>query len=841
MAARYNKINTLAFYDTDKTGKSRAVRNDLSGSFTGMVQFAQSHTVDPQGNEARNMPRLTSEREALLLVTPSPELGELQSLSLVVTVDGQTKSVKALLHPSELYRSDYNNRDGRPDVSYSHRAWSVVLPWDWVKPGLSLSLADDKGRAGVLEAGKIDFAAPGELVVNNIRLGMLTDPPNSGGHWMLLQPARAAADYFQTIPAARFTVASYEDIKLTEVMVSSGVIYTTASVTTGDVYSGDMREDTAKSTFSVGINLANWGVTSASMKSQNQPQLTQAATVHHARGKYANGEFNAGLSGGNSILTLIDSVGNEFSHEIGHHYGLGHYPGQNGDNFFWAGHHHDSGWGYIGYRKRMRANLHWTQGKNDGLKGMPVFADQYAFAPDAMSGGSFSSSLSRYTHYTGYSTKIQIQPSMDKAVITPVSSTGFLKWNAGKRAMEEISPSVPTSNQVWYNAADGKFRKPRLFGVPAFTILGGYDPVNGIGLLYPAARTNWANVFDLPAPLANASVRQCWLSVDYANGKNQLIALAPNRMSGNANKLGVNLAEGEAPKRAGLFCQEPGAAAKELSSIEIPQGLPAMSPAVVVGKEAGYAALRAVELPEFDAALQGLAGKPVPRLSGTGQLLYESYAENPSGLSPAAQQQLARYAEQRSNSQRLNRWMYVYSAKLEAGEVAAQQALLAFIDSLGLTSTPLLPSGQTLKNGSSCLKMEGSALVITGAAQCSGAIEEKWLLDARGAIHSQADPGLCLTDQGERNPVLPMACDVNNEKQEWDHSVAQKISRGTGCFDLSGGQLTNGRGTLITWGCSGGNNQKWAGLVASDNRLLPLLDADNARLLARMPAAVPVR
>ncbi len=55
--------------------------------------------------------------------------------------------------------------------------------------------------------------------------------------------------------------------------------------------------------------------------------MTQSVVIHHARGKYANGESNHGLSGGNGILTLIDSVGNEFSHEIGHHYGLGHYPG----------------------------------------------------------------------------------------------------------------------------------------------------------------------------------------------------------------------------------------------------------------------------------------------------------------------------------------------------------------------------------------------------------------------------------------------------------------------------------------------------------------------------------
>lgn len=52
------------------------------------------------------------------------------------------------------------------------------------------------------------------------------------------------------------------------------------------------------------------------MASQEQPQLTQSVVTHHARGKYSNGDVTHGLSGGNRMLTLIDSVGNEFSHEI---------------------------------------------------------------------------------------------------------------------------------------------------------------------------------------------------------------------------------------------------------------------------------------------------------------------------------------------------------------------------------------------------------------------------------------------------------------------------------------------------------------------------------------------
>ena len=139
---------------------------------------------------------------------------------------------------------------------------------------------------------------------------MLTAPPVSNGHYMLNDPVRAGSDYFQTIPAAEMTVAKYDDIQLDRVMIADGTIYDTASASQGGVYEGDMRENVGKSTFSVGINLANWGITSASMASQNQPQLTQTVVAHHSRGKYANGESNHGLSGGNGMLTLYDSVGN---------------------------------------------------------------------------------------------------------------------------------------------------------------------------------------------------------------------------------------------------------------------------------------------------------------------------------------------------------------------------------------------------------------------------------------------------------------------------------------------------------------------------------------------------
>lgn len=845
VGAKYLPLDALGFYDRDKAGQARTVRNDLGGSLPAMVQFAQSHTVDPSGNATREMPMLTMEREALLLVTPDPSLGEIDSLQVRVSVNGLSKGTLPMRHPNEIYRSDYAASDGRPDYVYSRRAWSVVLPWDWVQPGLELRVSDNRSRSGTLGAAGIEFASAAELVVHSVRLGMLTAPErNDANQWFLSQPASAATDYFQTIPAARLTAAYYEDVTLPRVMVASGAIYDSASATSGDVYSGDMRENTAKSTFSVGINLANYGVTSSGMQSQQQPQVFQSVVVHHARGLYTNGVVTHGLSGGNSILTLISSQGNEFSHEIGHHFGLGHYPGQAGDNYFWAAHHHDSGWGYMGHRKRMRGNVLWNRAATGGLGGVPVLDNTYRFAPDAMAGGDFTSALSRYTHYTGYSTRRAIQPSLDKPVPSATSATGYRKWNPATRTMAEFAPPVPSQSAVWFNSANGRFLAPRLHGVPVVTLLGGYDPVTGKALVYAPLRSNWGNVYALPDKAVDTTEpRQCWLRVDFAARASQRIALAGRRMQADlVNKLHVNLAQSEQPTRATLSCQTPGLAAEDLYTVDIPTSQPAMDPPVVVGKEAGYTALRRSELPSLESALLGLAGKKVLSLSAASQVLLDSHSADAQELSAPARAQLQRYLEQQQQAMRLNRWMNAYGPALKAGTPAAQTAFLEFLATLGLQQQPLVPVAQpmTMPNGN-CVQKAGNEVQVAAKSLCSGGAGEQWILDGRGSIRSRADLSLCLADQGGTNAVRLTPCDTRADNQVWDTSVARRIARGGRCLDLSGGSLTNNVGVLITYPCTGGSNQQWSGLVASDSLALTLASSANAPLLDGLPAQAVAR
>jgi hypothetical protein len=835
-----NKISNkvLGFYDFNGQGENRLLRNDLTGSFAAMLQFVQSHAVNPKNNEQDKMPRLTTQKDALLLVTPLVAMGDLNKLQAEIYQGNQLIRTVNLKEPSRLAASDQSNQDDRARVMYSNQAWSVALKWDEVRSGLSIRIIDPvNNRSGTLGGTDIDFAAPGELVVQSIRLGLLTDAPKSNGHYMLLEPEKAGTDYFQTIPAAKMIVSKYDEMKLNRVMVASGVIYDSVSATNGGVYDGDMRENTAKSTFSVGINLANWGVTSSSMQSQEQPQVTQSVVIHHARGKYANGESNHGLSGGNGILTLIDSVGNEFSHEIGHHYGLGHYPGSveasgNPTNYFWSAHHADSGWGYIAFRNKMRGNLNWgSTDLGDGSNGVPNFQNLYAYGWDAMSGGSSASSISKYTHYTGYSTWLKIQPAFDKYIWDASSSTGYKKWNATTREMVDAQPKTPNSGNVWYNSADGNFLKPRLFSVPVYTILGGYDPVNQVGIVYPAARGNWGNVFNLPQANTSGMAASCWLNVQYAS-KVENIALAPQRVNAgsNANKFHVNLAQSDAPQNVDLYCQKAGQQAVKLSSINIPVMAEAMTPFVTIGKEAEYSALRKIELPQLEQALLSNKGKYVVRLDSNSRLLFDSYRLFKTDLSSDAQAEMVRYTQQQIKLYRLNRWINAYQSELEQGNVEAIEAFNQFVTKLELTNDFNLNNVSSIQNGTNCLKVETLAngklnTYISGKTGCNSDDSEQWIYDAMGKIHSKKYVNQCLASQA--GVINLTSCNNDSTAQTWViNPTLQRIEQGSKCFDLESGHLTNNRARLISYNCTTGANQKWTSLTANNSLILAATTAN---------------
>lgn len=202
---------------------------------------------------------------------------------------------------------------------YGENFWSLKLPKALILPGIELSFFNKKKIGNITH---IKIGAPTQLLLHTIDIGFLTPYRNQ---FLFRSKPQYEEEYFQMIPVSRLIVNEYEPISLDEVVLPSGITYTNVSSDNGGWHSGDMRQ-IGKALFSMGMNLANYGIHSATSTEAGNPYTCAQLSAHNSQGKYQNGVQVHGGSGGNGMVTLESSVGNEFSHELGHNYGLGHYP-----------------------------------------------------------------------------------------------------------------------------------------------------------------------------------------------------------------------------------------------------------------------------------------------------------------------------------------------------------------------------------------------------------------------------------------------------------------------------------------------------------------------------------
>ena len=543
-------------------------RVDVSGTLLGTVQFAQSHTIDPAGNSAKEMPTLVTQREALVMFTPISAMQNVNAVSVTALMNNTLLGELVMSSPDQFPASDQIKVDDRPNVVYSTRAWSVKLPWNWLKNGLSLQFKTSDGRIGTLAANKIEFSGASEVVLQNIRIGMLTDPPENNDNLMERDTGNFAIDYFQKIPISRLTIGQYLPVKFPTVVMSNGTIYTQSSAIEGDVYGGDMREDIGKSLVSTGINLANYGISSSQGGAQENLGYFREVAIHQSIGVYTNGIQSHGLSGGGGIATLWSVNGNEFSHELGHNWDLGHYPGGSAGSV----HFQNSGWGYNGYLNRMIGNVDWRNPPNDVTIDevvTPPFKKFYTFGLDAMAGGEPMGSLSSLTHHTGYSAKLIQSSLVNTPVLRKNNATGYAIWNDNRKLM------------VDYKSIQAN---PAQFGVPVVTLVGYYDPLGELpSTIYPALYGNFGNVYK-STTIKNSD---CHLDVMTKVGVKSIKLLNTRVNADVMNKIHVNIASNTLPTRAEVFCTIRG---KErlLNAMQISPPSATLPKAVTIGREDGY-------------------------------------------------------------------------------------------------------------------------------------------------------------------------------------------------------------------------------------------------------------
>lgn len=328
---------------------------------------------------------------------------------------------------------------------YANNTWSLKLPPNWIQPGMKMQFThgDLSGELSGIKVG-----APSELLIHTIDIGMLTEPRNA---FYFAKDTSAQREYFQTVPVSRMIVSQYESLYLPEVMLPNGTLLTDFDPSTGGWHGGTMRQRIGKELISIGIDNANYGINNSIGEGESgHPYLASQLAAHNSRGNYENGIVTHGGSGGGGIVTLDASLGNEFSHEVGHNFGMGHYPGGFSGSIHRQADSINSTWGWDADLNKFIPNMSAKKSNQSACLNGECQApfDGRKFGSDSMAGGAPMSTINRFTLYTPY-TATNIQRNLEsKIVFSADSDTGFKKWDPVTQTMEPYKHKVMDGEQV---------------------------------------------------------------------------------------------------------------------------------------------------------------------------------------------------------------------------------------------------------------------------------------------------------------------------------------------------------------------------------------------------------
>ena len=467
---------------------------------------------------------------------------------------------------SSDFASEY--RYGR--IRYGKNFWSKKLPSHVIKPGISMKFTF-KEKAGDLN--NIKIGAPNELLINTIDLGFLTPYRDQ---FTFQQNPEYQSQYLQQIPASRLIVNQYEPITFEKMVLKDGTAYTMekGSNDNGGWQSGDLRA-LGKYLIGIGINNANYGVHSSSGKDHYGTFACAQLNAHNTRGKYQNGIKTHGGSGGSGLVTLDSSVGNEFSHECGHNYGIGHYPAADGvtQSLHRPSDTPGSTWGWDSRNNVFLPNFQKEEteretchdcdatyikdicqdaekDKSVGNKNCQApFEKLYSFGKDAMAGGEpFYKATNQFTMHTPYSSYLIQEWFESKAVFDDTSKTGMRRWLPKCNCMAEWKSYWPK---------EALARQPKWQGVAVATLLGFYDPLGKMeSYIYPALHSAYGNIFRQSSEEEIAKSR-CMATIVNRKGYYKEYVLTGERQKDKwMNKIHINVEESFQPQKIAIKCRD---------------------------------------------------------------------------------------------------------------------------------------------------------------------------------------------------------------------------------------------------------------------------------------------
>lgn len=429
-------------------------------------------------------------------------------------------------------------------IKYGEGYWTAVIPGQFILPGIQLSFAHNNQTASLSD---LPVGGYTQVLIHTINLGMLT--PYERG--MLFQSnSEYQRQYFQQIPASQLIVSAYEPQHFEEVMLPDGTFLDSIDYTSdGGIYTGAMREAIGKKLVSQGIDLANYGIFSSTSQSEVD-YLAAQVTAHKSRGHYRNGIQEHGLSGGAGMATLSNTIGNEWSHELGHNWGMGHFPGGFEGSVHRPADQINSTWGWDSDSNYFIPNF------NNIPNTTSTCVDEscqepwngFQFNKDAMAGGSPTfESFNRFTLHTPYVLE-KIQKFYErKMVFAPHQTHGFEKWNSSLEEMRSFEHKAKINN-------DSIPMKPKDYGVPVTTIVGYYDPQRTLSsYIYPALYGSYGMYYEAPANVTT----ECQVEVSLLSGSTLNFPLNDNRFNNSfMNKFHINVPTSMNPQSAQVICNQ---------------------------------------------------------------------------------------------------------------------------------------------------------------------------------------------------------------------------------------------------------------------------------------------
>lgn len=249
---------------------------------------------------------------------------------------------------------------------------------------------------------------------------------------------------------------------------------------------------------------------------------------------------------------------------------------------------------------------------------------------------------------------------------------------------------------------------------------------------------------------------------------------------------------------------------------------PELPPVAIVGQDAGFKQLLAVELTQLNEIFESQAGAKLVDLTSSEQAQLDSYTstEVQSIFSATAYSEYQKYMSIRTTLDQLKLLLATMTIEGMSDSEQAVKVKELLSNNKFLASSIELPRAGKFIQGPKyfgALDSSNNNLITPTNTEEEAS---SWIMSSQGRIHLADQPWLCLMPSS--GGLVADECSISNSQQSWDHTVekAFKNSAMNKCIDFDS---TNGK--MIMYGCHYRWNQQWSLPTTTGNTLLVLLDA----------------